>query len=204
MESDQAQSSEQAFNSLFNTPSSSIHSAAAVSLNPSTATPQKRSNLPDGQGCNDFCCFLFPMRFLQKQSWPWPRHSARPQGPTAAAPPRRSSRRRTQARWPRGVRAAWWERPAAARHLLCHVIGWTPVLRLSVGDRTPMIHIFCPVSHGHLMAYIHCLYVNTGKPHILIWFERVAFWTMWIEMSHTNIYQRRKITCTIISVKMMK
>ena len=50
METDQAQSSEQAFNSLFNTPSSSIHSAAAVSLNPSTATPQRRSNLPDGQG----------------------------------------------------------------------------------------------------------------------------------------------------------
>ena len=68
MESDQAQSSEQAFNSLFNTPSSSIHSAAAVSLNPSTATPQKRSNLPDGQGCKDICCFLFPMRFVQKQS----------------------------------------------------------------------------------------------------------------------------------------
>lgn len=49
METDQAQSSEQAFNSLFNTPSSSIHSAAAVSLNPSTATPQKRSIVPDGQ-----------------------------------------------------------------------------------------------------------------------------------------------------------
>ena len=58
METDQAQSSEQAFNSLFNTPSSSIHSAAAVSLNPSTATPQRRSNLPDGQGYNDFCSFF--------------------------------------------------------------------------------------------------------------------------------------------------
>ena len=114
---------------------------------------------------------MFPMRFLQKQSWPWPRHSARPQGPTAAAPPHRSSRRRTQARWPRGVRAAWWERLAAARHLLCPMIGWTPVLRLSVGDRTLMIHILCPVSPGHLMAYIHCLYVITGIPHILIWFD---------------------------------
>ena len=45
-ETDQAQSSEQAFNSLFNTPSSSIHSAAAVSLNPST-TPLRK---PPGQG----------------------------------------------------------------------------------------------------------------------------------------------------------
>jgi len=44
-ETDQAQSSEQAFNSLFNTPSSSIHSAAAVSLNPST-TPLRK---PPGQ-----------------------------------------------------------------------------------------------------------------------------------------------------------
>ena len=68
METDQAQSSEQAFNSLFNTPSSSIHSAAAVSLNPSTATPQRRSNLPDNQGYNNFFCFLFQMQFLQKQS----------------------------------------------------------------------------------------------------------------------------------------
>ena len=45
-ETDPAQSSEQAFNSLFNTPSSSIHSAAAVSLNPST-TPLRK---PPGQG----------------------------------------------------------------------------------------------------------------------------------------------------------
>jgi cation-transporting ATPase 13A3/4/5 len=39
-ETDPARPSDQAFNSLFNTPNSSIHSAAAVSLNPPQSTPR--------------------------------------------------------------------------------------------------------------------------------------------------------------------
>ena len=39
-ETDPVRSKEQAFNSLFNTPNSSIHSAAAVSLNPPHSSPR--------------------------------------------------------------------------------------------------------------------------------------------------------------------
>ena len=44
-ETDPVRSKEQAFNSLFNTPNSSIHSAAAVSLNPPHSSPRSATGL---------------------------------------------------------------------------------------------------------------------------------------------------------------